>query len=233
MAYWNTPQGFLDATFHHWYDMDGQYGRTCWDYGDFFWIKQVGRELSTGNTGQARGCWTVASARTRNAGSQFSLITNKNDLRVGDWVILNGGKYGHVACVYSIVDTGRTVCLQGQNQGAIRTQVTRVNHKLDTFLGAFRFKDWQGSESFLPSRGWWQKGDNDARIDKLCRFYANNFYGYFCKSASEAHRLLDGTYFGQYCEKWTKEFQRRTGLKADGCVGQLTYNKLKQFGFKG
>lgn len=86
---------------------------------------------------------------------------------------------------------------------------------------------------FLPAKGYWKNGDNDARIAKLCRFYADNFYGYYCKTRRAAHYLLDGPVFGPNCEKWTKSFQRRTGLVADGMVGPKTYAKLKQYGFKG
>lgn len=86
---------------------------------------------------------------------------------------------------------------------------------------------------FLPSRGYWRYGDNDARVGALCSFYAESFYGYFCKDKKSAHNVLDGNYFGNNCLKWTKEFQRRTKLEADGNVGPITYNKLKEFGFKG
>lgn len=89
------------------------------------------------------------------------------------------------------------------------------------------------TSKFLPNRGYWKKGDKDPRIGQLCSFYADTFYGYFCRTKAEAHKLLDGNYFGNNCEKWTKEFQRRTNLVPDGMVGKLTYAKLKQFGFKG
>lgn len=233
MATFNTAQGLLDETINKSYDMDGMYGKQCWDYGDFFWLKQVSRELSTGGTGQARGCWTKLAARRANAGSDFDLITNKNDLQVGDWVIFNCGTYGHVGVVYSILDKGRKVVLQSQNQGIIRNKVTRVNMSLDTFLGAFRYKGWYNKRvDFLPERGYWKRGDNDPRVGRLCNFFAENFYGYYCRNKQEAHRLLDGNYFGPNCEKWVKEFQKRTNLKSDGCVGPITYDKLKQFGFR-
>lgn len=88
-------------------------------------------------------------------------------------------------------------------------------------------------QGFLPNRGYWKKGDRDPRIGQLCYWYAENFYGYFCKTKAEAHRLLDGNYFGDNCERWTKQFQRRTNLVPDGMIGKLTYAKLKQYGFKG
>lgn len=145
MAKWATAKQFMDATINKKYDMDNypSYQKfQCWDYGDFFWTKQVGRMLSTGGTGCARGCWNVATARKANAGKDFELITDKKSLKVGDWVVLNTGAYGHIGIVYEIVKKGTTVKIQGQNQGAIITKVSRVNFNLNTFLGAFRYKNW-------------------------------------------------------------------------------------------
>lgn len=150
MAKWNTAKAFLDATLGKKYDMDGYYDPQCWDYGDFFWTHQVGRMLSTGGTGAARGCWTVASARKANAGSQFELITNKNNLAVGDWVILNTGTYGHVGMVTAIKAKGKKITVQSQNQGIIRTKVTKVDFDLGSFLGAFRYK-WPKSTPKAPT----------------------------------------------------------------------------------
>ena len=86
---------------------------------------------------------------------------------------------------------------------------------------------------FLPKKGWWGIRDNDPRIGKLCKWFADNYYGYFCKNPAQAHKQLDGNLFGKYCQKWVKQFQKNTGLVPDGYVGKLTYAKLKQYGFKG
>ena len=142
MAKWATAKQFMDATINKKYDMDGAFGAQCWDYGDFFWTHQVNRMLSTGGTGCARGCWTVASARKANAGKDFDLITDKKSLKVGDWVVLNTGAYGHVGIIAEIVKKGVTIKVQSQNQGTFRTKVTKVNFSLNSFLGAFRYKNW-------------------------------------------------------------------------------------------
>lgn len=91
----------------------------------------------------------------------------------------------------------------------------------------------ENPSQFLPTKGWWGRGDWDARVGRLCNFYAENFYGYFCRNKAQAHAKLDGNLFGKFCEKWTKEFQRRVGLNPDGYVGKLTYAELKKYGFKG
>lgn len=147
MAKWISAKQFIDQTKGKKYDMDGAYGAQCWDYADYFWLQQVGRQLSTGGTGCARGCWSVASARNANAGKEFELITAKNKIKYGDWVVLNDGQYGHIGMVTAMNFSKGTVELQSQNQGVIRTKVTRVTFRLSGFLGAFRYKDfWKSNK---------------------------------------------------------------------------------------
>lgn len=142
MARWLSSKQFIDATIGKSYDMDGAYGPQCWDYGDYYWLTQVNRALSTGGTGCARGCWTVASARKANAGSEFELVTDKWKLKYGDWVILNDGPYGHIGIVTATYFGKNQIEVQSQNQGVFRTKVTRVKFSLNGFLGAFRCKEF-------------------------------------------------------------------------------------------
>lgn len=146
MKRWKSAKQFIDQTKGKSYDMDGAYGPQCWDYGDYFWLQQVGRSLSTGGTGCARGCWTSAPARKANAGTQFDLITDKKNLKYGDWVILNSGQFGHIGIVTAINLKNNTVTLQSQNQGIIRNKVTTVTFNLMSFLGAFRYKAFWKSD---------------------------------------------------------------------------------------
>lgn len=84
--------------------------------------------------------------------------------------------------------------------------------------------------SVLGARGYLRKGDNAVSVGKICDFYAKWFWGYFCKSYRAAYAQLHGNYFGDYCYKWTKEFQRRTGLEQDGNIGPKTLAMLKKYG---
>ena len=242
MARWQTPQDFLKSTLGNLYDMDGGFPKKqpyqCWDYGDFFWVNQVGRALVTkaGGNGCAKDCWNIS--KVVNAGNEFDLIYDKNQLLVGDWIITGNGTNGHIGIVAGITKVGSVVLLQSENNGSVR--VNRKDYNISQFLGAFRYKDWhKDGIGFLPAKGYWKFGDRDKRIDTLCRFYADTFYGYFCKSKAEAHRLLDGNYFGNNCLRWTKEFQKRAkadghyNSTVDGMVGKITYEALKYYGFKG
>lgn len=80
------------------------------------------------------------------------------------------------------------------------------------------------STGFLPSKGYWAKGDNDVRVGQLAGFMRQCFPAYTSSKAL-------GNYYGQYLTASVKEFQRRTGLEQDGCVGKITYAKLKEYGF--
>ena len=119
-----------------------------------------------------------------------------------------------------------------------------VNTKFTKILNSdgIKFKtvttDVVPSTGFFPPKGYWEEGDTSKNIGKVCKFYADKFYGYFCKTSKEAHKLLDGNYFGKNCLKWTKEFQKRCkadGLykdKIDGKINSQTLKCLEHFGFK-
>jgi peptidoglycan hydrolase-like protein with peptidoglycan-binding domain len=82
------------------------------------------------------------------------------------------------------------------------------------------------STGFLPARGYWRKGDTDPRIGQMSAWMRSTFPAYTPASAL-------GQYFGPNLEKSVREFQRRTNLLADGCVGPKTYAKMQAYGFKG
>lgn len=88
------------------------------------------------------------------------------------------------------------------------------------------------NNSDLPARGYLKFGDNTALVGKICDFYAKWFWGYFCRNYNTAFKQLRGNYFGQYCLKWTKEFQRRTDLVQDGYIGPLTLAMLRKYGLQ-
>lgn len=68
--------------------------------------------------------------------------------------------------------------------------------------------------------------NKDPYIGQVARFLFDNYPDYTPKAAL-------GNYFGPNLTKAVKEFQRRTGLEADGNVGPITMAKLKSYGFKG
>ncbi len=84
----------------------------------------------------------------------------------------------------------------------------------------------QPSQGFLPAKGYWGLGDQDARVGRLSAFMYKTFPAY-------TSRLALGNYYGNNIFNSIKTFQRRTGLVADGNTGPITYKKLQQYGFNG
>ena len=81
------------------------------------------------------------------------------------------------------------------------------------------------AKSFIPSRGYFKKGDVSANVGKIATFMRKNFPAYTSEKA------LGNTY-GDNIIKAVTEFQRRTGLEADGCFGKKTLAMLKKYGFE-
>ena len=81
------------------------------------------------------------------------------------------------------------------------------------------------TESFLPSRGYFKKGDVSENVGKIAKFMYKTFPSYTSEKA------LGNTY-GDNLIKDVKEFQKRTGLKVDGYFGEKTLKKLEEYGFK-
>lgn len=122
------------------FDIDGYYSFQCWDGAALLW-QQLGRNLSTGGTGAAKGCWT--HARDINTGNDFELVANQNALRRGDVVVFGGGQYGHIGFVDSVNGDG-TINVLGQNQNGNGngSPFNVIRMSLGNFLGAFRLKKW-------------------------------------------------------------------------------------------
>lgn len=121
------------------FDIDGAYGNQCWDGCALLW-QQIGRTLQTGN-GCAYGCWTLK--RDANAGSNFELIANKANVKRGDVVVFQGGKYGHIGFADENYNGEAYIRLMGQNQGGANGNFNVINMSMAGFIGAFRFKPWQ------------------------------------------------------------------------------------------
>ena len=86
-------------------------------------------------------------------------------------------------------------------------------------------KPTTSAKSFLPSRGYFKKGDVSPNVGKIATFMRKNFPAYTDKKA------LGNTY-GPYLIAAVKEFQKRTGLTPDGCFGKKTLAMLKKYGFE-
>lgn len=94
----------------------------------------------------------------------------------------------------------------------------------DTNMDGTQVVKFTKAKGFLPTKGYWCKGDVDERVGKLATFMYKNFPRYTNKKAL-------GNIYGNYLAASIAEFQKRTGLYPDGMTGPKTYAKLKQNGF--
>ena len=81
------------------------------------------------------------------------------------------------------------------------------------------------TNSFLPARGYFKRGDKGENVSKLAQFMRKTFPSYTSSKAL-------GPIYGNNLIKSIKEFQRRTGLTPDGSVGSKTLQKLVEYGFR-
>ena len=80
-------------------------------------------------------------------------------------------------------------------------------------------------DSFFPARGYFKKGDVSPSVGKIASFMYKSFPAYTKKEAL-------GNVYGTNLIKAVKEFQKRSGLKANGNFDESTLLKLKKYGFK-
>ena len=138
---YETPQAFRDATLGKCIDLDNKYGAQCVDLSNVFWKEYANRWMTTCDTGTARGIW---NCREQNAGEEFVLITKAADLQAGDWIVFDGGQYGHIGMALGRAEKGY-IALLGENQGGTScvgggSATNIINMSLKTFKGAFRPK---------------------------------------------------------------------------------------------
>ena len=196
-----TYTQFKDYTIGKCWNTDGYFGSQCWDLGDLFWQNYAGRNLSTCGTGGAKGAWLC---KDQNAGNEFDLIYDKTQLQAGDWVIFNGGQWGHVGMALGSYNNGY-VALLGQNQGGSPCEqggssTNIINISLKDFAGAFRPKTYEKPEPTptptpLPTTGcdYWnvKEGDTMSGIMLTCENtvvygepmnqYARTWYSLYAK----------------------------------------------------
>ena len=101
----------------------------------------------------------------------------------------------------------------------------KTGNYLDPELYAKEYMENESNITFFPSKGYFSLGDRHKNVGKIASFMYKTFPLYTSKNAL-------GDYYGTYIKKSITEFQRRTGLESDGCVGPITLKELKKYGFK-
>ena len=136
------------STFYNYYKSVGLntcinniYGAQCFALANDFWWNYAGRALSSCGTGAAKG--TLNCIET-NAGNEFEMVWNPEDLQPGDWVVFTNGEWGHIGMAMGYYNNGY-ITLFGQNQGGVScsgggSATNVINISLKNFGGAFRPK---------------------------------------------------------------------------------------------
>lgn len=111
----SSPNAFMQDTIGKCIIANNRYGAQCVSLARVFWWSYADRDVSTCGTGMAKGMMECAE---QNAGNEFEIHWSDEykDIQAGDWLIFNGGQYGHVGMALGEVKNGY-VALLGENQG--------------------------------------------------------------------------------------------------------------------
>ena len=135
-----------------------------------------------------------------------NISTNFSSITMGEVVWMNG----HVGIYYK---NGQVIeCSPAFNNKVQITNLTQRAWKKHGYLPWITYS----SSNFLPSRGYFKKGDSGKNVEKICEFLST---------------FVKGDFFGDYAVACTKVFQKQNGLEADGNIGPITLAKMKEKGF--
>ena len=111
----STPEAFKKATLGRCVYASNKYGAQCVSLARSYWFSYAHRDVSTCGTGMAKGMMNCAD---QNAGNDFKVYwaDSYKSIQAGDWLVFNGGQYGHVGMALGPVVNGY-VALLGENQG--------------------------------------------------------------------------------------------------------------------
>lgn len=139
----SSPEAFKNDTLNKCVYANNRYGAQCVSLARVFWWSYADRDVSTCGTGMAKG---MMNCSEENAGNDF-LVYWANDykeIQAGDWLVFNGGQYGHVGMALGNVHDGY-VTLLGENQGGGFCEgggaaVNIININIKNLIGFYRPK---------------------------------------------------------------------------------------------
>ena len=139
----DTPEAFRNATIGKCIIANNIYGAQCVSLARVYWWSYANRDVSTCGTGMAKGMMNCAE---QNAGNDFDIYwaDAKWSIQSGDWLIFDGGQYGHVGMALGPVVNGY-VALLGENQGGVACQgggaaTNIINISVKNLIGYYRPK---------------------------------------------------------------------------------------------
>lgn len=139
----DTYEAFIRATMNKCVSEGNPWGSQCVSLAQAYWTSYAGYGVDLCGTGAARGMW---ACKENNARDSFMLVTDPSEIQPGDWIITDGGQWGHVAMAVGYYNNGY-IAVYGENQGGVLcpgggSQPNVINLSMKTFLGAFRPVDY-------------------------------------------------------------------------------------------
>lgn len=139
----SSPEAFRNDTIGKCVYANNKFGAQCVSLARVYWWSYANRDVSTCGTGMAKGMMNCAE---QNAGNDF-LIYWKGDagkIQAGDWLVFEGGQYGHVGMALGPVTNGY-VALLGENQGGRACEgggaaTNIINISIRNLIGFYRPK---------------------------------------------------------------------------------------------
>lgn len=139
----SSPIAFKNATIGRCIYALNRFGAQCVSLARVYWWSYANRDVSTCGTGMAKGmmnCWQ------QNAGNDFNVFWGNDNIQAGDWLVFNGGQYGHVGMALGPVVNGY-VALLGENQGGSYCQgggaaTNIINISVKNLIGGYRPKKY-------------------------------------------------------------------------------------------
>lgn len=139
----SSPEAFRNATIGRCIIANNVFGAQCVSLARVYWWSYANRDVSTCGTGMAKGMMNCAE---QNAGNDFDIYwaDAKWSIQAGDWLIFDGGQYGHVGMALGPVVNGY-VALLGENQGGAACQgggaaTNIINISVKNLIGYYRPK---------------------------------------------------------------------------------------------
>lgn len=137
----SSPEAFRNDTIGKCIYANNKYGAQCVSLSRVFWWSYANRDVSTCGTGMAKGmmnCWQ------QNAGNDFITYwaDNYKSIQAGDWLVFDGGQYGHIGMALGPVVNGY-VALLGENQGGAYcagggAATNIINMSIKNLIGYYR-----------------------------------------------------------------------------------------------
>lgn len=154
----STPEAFKEATLGKCIIANNYFGAQCVSLARSFWVSYADRDVSTCGTGMAKGMMNCAE---ENAGDDFVVYwaDSKSEIQSGDWLVFDGGQYGHIGMALGPVVNGYVALLGenqgghscGENVGGSATNIININIK--NLIGFYRPKAYIKPVPVTPDTG--------------------------------------------------------------------------------